>query len=118
MVYEVEITREEKEFDYVSKMGWYNTMPKPFKKITQKEFLDVFAREIPKAIEFRQTNLGGNTNIYWFNNYALAINYKENEKVFYRIGCNQMFLVKDEEDGYVTYKCEKCGISRKYACGD
>lgn len=107
---------------YLTDDGGFNSLPSPYQKCNQSDFLDMLLRWEPLETEFRQVHYDPkdrmrgvyDVKIFYFHNEAFAYGYdwKMVRYFFYRIGCSHPH-VEHTSLGKCKhqYKCAVCGTT-------
>jgi hypothetical protein len=109
---------------WLSSLGDFNSMPKPYKEIDCKEFLDSLSRKDLVREERRQVKdlVDGElveVKIFWFEDCALAL-IKDKEKfIYFRIGCGHKHIEEKKiRSNYFEVRCLDCGYKFCYDSSD
>lgn len=134
------ITIEDREFEkpgWITDMGNFNKMPKPFVEVEEDDYIYVASNSCLEFMEYRQVmdledNKLSMMRIEYFHNCAFAITrpsdwhllngkikYKDRPRYF-KIGCEHKYVELDQDECrklnilhggncYHVYKCSECG---------
>jgi len=130
-----------KQFQWLTALGNFNTLPQPNFESTQERFLNKLHHGGLLGISYRQcilkeNNSYSNVNIYFFRDEAFAVAYKIkgvkydiSSPIVYKIGCEHKFrelsMKECNEKGiphfghcYHVYYCDICGMHKSYDTSD
>jgi len=127
MLYQNKAINNVKEFKYISDLGNFNSIPKPYKEISHSDFWQYYDTWAYSYTEFRQTydiNEGKNgmvpIEIFYYDTCAYARDKNHGVGVgrYWRIGCDHKWVIEAAGECWSRSKCELCGAETESDSSD